>query len=372
MTNDAPVIEGRSASSAAGNVLRGLAVVLVVLVFAALHYLDLLHNALFLVLLMAVPTAVLLKIWGAIRKKLALGLVRRPFAPETRWHLLQWFNRCLFWFLLALMLDLAVIPIQFEPDEYRVIRVILWGAVAALGLLELFPGKRVSLWRNLPFSFGWLFFGTQLVQVLVSVPADQCVVLSAPFRGEWYVFHGGRSALLNHHYLIPEQRHALDLCKLNDGRTSHGDATKLDSYAAYGQDLFAPADGKVVKVVSDRADEAIGGSDAENPVGNHVVIEVGPEKFVLLAHLMKASVVVREGDPVRRGDKLARCGNSGNTSEPHLHLQVQNRSNFDAPGLRTYAMLFNNVRRTRSGRTELLARADLRRNDRVVPAEENQ
>ncbi len=105
-------------------------------------------------------------------------------------------------------------------------------------------------------------------------------------------------------------------------------------------------------------------------MGNHVVIEIGPEKFVLLAHLMKDSVVVREGDPVRRGDKIARCGNSGNTSEPHLHLQVQNRADFDAPGLRTHPIFFSNVRRTRSGRTELLARADLRRNDRVVPAEE--
>jgi len=355
----------------AGNVLRGLAVVLVVLLFAGLHYLGLLYNSLFLVLLVAVPCASLVKAWSAIRRELELRLIRRPFAPEMRQHLLQCFNRCLFWLLLALVLDLSMIPIQFERDEYRVIRRTLGGAAVALAVLELFPRKRVSLWLNLPFAFGWLFFGTQLVRVLGPVSADQCAVLSAPFRGEWYVFQGGRSALLNHHYLIPAQRHALDLCKLNDDRTSHGDATKLESYAAYGQELFAPADGKIVKVVNDRADEAIGGSDEENPVGNHVVIEIGAEKFVLLAHLMKASVVVREGDPVQHGDKLARCGNSGNTSEPHLHLQVQNRADFDAPDLRTYPMLFSKVRRTRLGRTELLALADLRRNDRVVPAEES-
>jgi hypothetical protein len=348
----------------------GLAMVLAMLILVAVHYLGLLYNALFFALLVAAPAAVLFKGWSALRRRLELGLVRRPFAPEVRRHLLQWLNRCLFWLLLALMLDLSLVPIQFEPDEYRGIRRLLWEAAALLVALEFFPRKRVSLWFNLPFAFGSAFLATQFLRVLGPAPAGESVALGAPFRGEWYVFQGGRSALLNHHYLIRKQRYALDLCKLNDGRVSHGDAAKLESYAAYAQELFAPADGKVAKVVNDRADEPIGGSDEDYPVGNHVVIEIAPEKFVLLAHLMKDSVVVREGDPVRRGDKIARCGNSGNTSEPHLHLQLQNRATFDAPDLRTYPMLFSNVRRTRSGRTELLAQADLRRNDRVVPAEE--
>jgi hypothetical protein len=277
---------------------------------------------------------------------------------------------CLFWFLLAITLDLAVIPIQFELVEYRLMRGMFWGAAVVLAVLELFPRKRMSLALNLPFAFAWMFLVTQLVRIYGPVAADECVELKPPFRGAWYVVQGGRSALLNHHYVIRAQRHALDLCKVDDGRTVHGDAGKLESYMAYGQELFAPADGKVAKVVNDRTDEAIGGSDLENPAGNHVVIEIGAEKFVLLAHLMKDSIVVREGNLVWRGDKVARCGNSGNTSEPHLHLQVQNRADFDAPDLRTYPMVFENIRRTRSGRTELFARAELRRNDRVVPWEE--
>jgi len=366
MTDAPPIIAPASSSGVVGNILRGLAAVLLVLVFTGLHYLGLLYSALFLALFIAVPSAVLFKSWSAIRRKLEFGLVRRPFRPETRRHLLQWFNRCLFWLLLALTLNLAVIPIQFERGEYRAIRWLIWGAVVVLAALEFFPRKRISLSLNLPFALGWLFFGTQLERIFTLVTADQCVVLDAPFRGEWYVFQGGRSAFLNHHYLLQQQRHALDLLKVNDGRTRQGDPSKLESYAAFGQDLLAPAEGLVVEVVNDQPDQPIGGSDVQQLTGNRLVIEIATNRFVMLAHLMKDSVSVVKGERVTRGQPVARCGNSGNTSEPHLHLQVQNRADFWDEDLKTLPILFRNVALVRGGRTQQLQKADVRRNDRIA------
>jgi murein DD-endopeptidase MepM/ murein hydrolase activator NlpD len=61
-------------------------------------------------------------------------------------------------------------------------------------------------------------------------------------------------------------------------------------------------------------------------VGNHIVIDMGDGRFTLYAHLQRGSATVRAGDQVRAGQQIARCGNSGNSSEPHLHFQVMDRS----------------------------------------------
>ena len=60
-----------------------------------------------------------------------------------------------------------------------------------------------------------------------------------------------------------------------------------------------------------------------HPVGNHVVIEVAPEQYLLMAHLRPGSVAVKEGDVVQAGDAIGLTGNSGNSTEPHLHIHLQ-------------------------------------------------
>jgi len=59
----------------------------------------------------------------------------------------------------------------------------------------------------------------------------------------------------------------------------------------------------------------------EAVVGNHVILELA-EAYVLLAHLRAGLVEVRPGDVVSVGQPLASRGNSGNSTQPHLHLQV--------------------------------------------------
>jgi murein DD-endopeptidase MepM/ murein hydrolase activator NlpD len=57
-------------------------------------------------------------------------------------------------------------------------------------------------------------------------------------------------------------------------------------------------------------------------LGNHVVLDLGGGVYAVLAHLRRGSVRVRPGDRVATGQQLAECGNSGNSSEPHLHFQL--------------------------------------------------
>ena len=149
-------------------------------------------------------------------------------------------------------------------------------------------------------------------------------------RGEVGVFPGGGSAVINPHWSIAQRRHALDLDRAMNGPPQEN-ADQLEAYAAFDQPLYAPAAGTVVAAVSDRRDNAIGETDEDQLLGNHLVIDIGQERFVLLAHLKQDSVLVAVGDEVSAGQPIARCGNSGNTTEPHLHLQVQDRADRGVP-----------------------------------------
>ena len=72
----------------------------------------------------------------------------------------------------------------------------------------------------------------------------------------------------------------------------------------------------------------------ETLTGNHVVLDLGGGRFAMYAHLRQGSVAVKAGDRVRRGDVLGRLGNSGNSTEPHLHFHVADgTSPVDASGL---------------------------------------
>jgi murein DD-endopeptidase MepM/ murein hydrolase activator NlpD len=96
--------------------------------------------------------------------------------------------------------------------------------------------------------------------------------------------------------------------------------------------------------------------------GNHLVLDIGNGRYVLYAHMRKGSVQVQVGDVVRRGQVLGQVGDSGNSGEPHLHIQIQNTPTFDVEShkIRTYPILFE-------GATV----SDVRRGDVVSPVAED-
>jgi hypothetical protein len=158
--------------------------------------------------------------------------------------------------------------------------------------------------------------------------------LFLPFNGEWFVFWGGRTLEDNHHASIRSQRFALDLAIVKNGSTHSGDGRRCEDYWCYGAPVLAPAAGTVVWLADGHPDQAPGGADPSQPIGNGVIIDHGNREFSLLAHLQPRSLVVAMGDTVQSGQLIGRCGNSGNTSEPHLHYHLQNGPDFqDSDGL---------------------------------------
>jgi hypothetical protein len=158
--------------------------------------------------------------------------------------------------------------------------------------------------------------------------------LHLPFRGEWTVVWGGREIAQNYHARTRDQRFALDLLVTRDGRSHAGEGAKLEDYYCYGEPVLAPATGTVVWLQDSLADNRPGRSDAAHPAGNAVILDHGHGEYSLLAHMQPRTLRFRLGARVREGEVLGLCGNSGNTSEPHIHYHLQDGPKFgDADGL---------------------------------------
>jgi murein DD-endopeptidase MepM/ murein hydrolase activator NlpD len=152
--------------------------------------------------------------------------------------------------------------------------------------------------------------------------------LRLPFDGEWYVFWGGRTMDQNYHVIAKDQRFAYDLVIKRKGFTYSGSPKSNANYFCWDQPIYAPAAGIVTESVDGIDDNIPGAMNPSTPAGNHLVIDHGNGEYSLLAHFRKGTVVPKVGDRVKQGDVIGHCGNSGNSSEPHLHYHLQNAPKF--------------------------------------------
>lgn len=150
-----------------------------------------------------------------------------------------------------------------------------------------------------------------------------------PIKGEWFVFWGGTNELINYHYAYENQRYAYDLIKLKEDSSYRDTPIRNENFYAFNEDIIAPAEGKVIKINDGIKDNIPGEMDAENPLGNYVIIEHANKEYSLLAHLKKNSIQVKVDEPIKEGQNIGKCGNSGNSSEPHVHFQVMDSSNIE-------------------------------------------
>ena len=173
------------------------------------------------------------------------------------------------------------------------------------------------------------------------------VELDFPFRGRWIVQNSPDRRVPSHGTHLFGTTYAIDFVPVDDrGRSAPRTWRSLVSvespeiFVGFGRPVLAPVAGTVVAVhdaepdhEARRSQSALlayaltqagrvrGGPNAI--AGNHVAIAVAPGgPFVLLAHLRRGSVSVRPGDSIRAGDAVGTCGNSGNSTEPHVHVQV--------------------------------------------------
>lgn len=147
--------------------------------------------------------------------------------------------------------------------------------------------------------------------------------LTLPSKGDWFVFWGGRDIDNNYHAVSKSQRFAYDLVMMKDGSSHSSTGSVLSDYYCYGAEVLAPAAGTIVWSCDSLPDQVPGQMDPANPVGNGVVIDHGNGEFSLLAHMQPKSLRVKTGDKVKASQVVGLVGNSGNTSEPHIHYHLQ-------------------------------------------------
>lgn len=149
--------------------------------------------------------------------------------------------------------------------------------------------------------------------------------LGYPLRGAvYYVGGGGNHRLINNHQVHEPQKFALDIVRLNAfGNRASGLAPEdAEKYAIFGDTVYSPCSGTVTRAVDGLPDLRPSETDTDNLAGNYIVIEHDGVK-VILAHLKEGSVAVKAGMRVKQGDRLGQIGNSGNSSQPHLHLHAE-------------------------------------------------
>lgn len=179
------------------------------------------------------------------------------------------------------------------------------------------------------------------------MPPPDAVVLDYPFHGSWRVENSPARRVPSHGTHAFGTSHAIDFVAVDDtGRSAPFTwrsliaAEPAELFRGFGAPILAPVPGTVVLAHGGEPDHQGRRSQlalvpymlgqarraragAVKLAGNHVVIAVGPGgPFVLLAHLRRGTVRVRPGQVVQAGETVAECGNSGNSTEPHVHVQV--------------------------------------------------
>ena len=172
----------------------------------------------------------------------------------------------------------------------------------------------------------------------IPVPEKHQTKLSLPFRGRWLVAWGGDTKELNQHHDTPNQRFAFDFLGVDEkGNTRKGQAQINEDYFAFAREILTPAGGIVTDVISGVRDNVPGSMNPYSALGNAVFIRHREQEVSLFAHLKLGSIKVKVGDKVKTGQVIGLCGNSGNSSEPHLHYHLQNTPIIqDGTGIKCY------------------------------------
>jgi len=194
----------------------------------------------------------------------------------------------------------------------------------------------ITVWLNADDKISGLLFLPHKPEL--PVPERNQTKLSLPLKGGWLVVWGGDTKELNQHHDVPNQRFAFDFLGVDEqGKTRKGQAHANEDYFAYGREILAPADGTVTDVITGVRDNVPGSMNPYSALGNAVSIQHRENEVSVLAHLKLGSIKVKVGDKVKAGQLIGLCGNSGNSSEPHLHYHLQNTPIIqDATGIKCY------------------------------------
>jgi len=184
--------------------------------------------------------------------------------------------------------------------------------IYALNLLE-YP-LRTQVYKGTPEQNLEHYLSTR--DRFVNNPA----ALSLPFNGRWYSWQGFDGDWT--HKGIYKYAYDFVICD-SDKKTYLNEGKQLTDYYCFGKEVLSPVRGRVVKVIHYLADNPVGSVDIVNNWGNEIIIEDSRGYIVKLAHFASHSIYVVEGQWVDVGTVLGLCGNSGNSPQPHIHIQMQ-------------------------------------------------
>jgi hypothetical protein len=205
-------------------------------------------------------------------------------------------------------------------------------------------------------SIGWLsaagflslaLYGANEIRIALparAMPMGRSIDLSAPLGpGVYLVANGGAALSINAHAELLDQSvarhrpywgtgHGVDLVAIDRwGLRADGIMPAAPgAYRIFGRPVIAPCAGVVVAAVDGLPDMSVPQVDSDHLAGNHVILRCAGAD-ILLGHFRQGSLLVRVGQKLGVGEAIAQVGNSGNTSEPHLHINAQARGTADAP-----------------------------------------
>lgn len=183
-----------------------------------------------------------------------------------------------------------------------------------------------------------------------AVQQRNTTAMRLPFSGEWTVFWGGDTKEQNYHIISPMQKNAFDLIITNAANKSYKtNGAGNEDYYVFGENILSPCDAEVLFAVDGIKDNTPGKMNPMYTLGNSVLLKTPHNEYILLAHFKQGSVRVKQGARLKAGQLIAQCGNSGNSSEPHLHFHIQNSEDFSqATGIKCFFsnLLVNGTRKT--------------------------
>jgi len=180
----------------------------------------------------------------------------------------------------------------------------------------------------------------------------EVVDLAFPFQGRWLVQNSPADRVPSHGTTAFASSYAIDFVPVGpDGRSAPVRFATFvrteppERFPGYGREVLAPVSGVVVASHDAEVDHdayrglpSVGYALTQQRraasgwlalAGNHVMVGTASGAVVALCHLRQHSAAVRPGDHVQVGQVVGRCGNSGNSTEPHLHLQVLDREDVE-------------------------------------------
>ena len=175
----------------------------------------------------------------------------------------------------------------------------------------------------------------------VAINRQPAIAIKPPVRGAgWLVssgcckpnIHRDLRVAIDGVRIETAETFAIDWNRIKNDRIYDGDGKKLEQHYAFGEEVFAVADGTVVSIQDGKQETTpnflMKPKTKDDYGGNHVILEIAPNVFALYLHLHPGSLTVKVGDVVKAGAPLAKIGNTGPSLGPHLHFSISDKPDF--------------------------------------------